>query len=589
MNSRCRIPSLDWVAWPRLRGHGLWLGCAAALRTASGSLFADGAKWRVASLVLLVTVLVVVAAEAQDAAARFPAADLARGGRRLPVSFDLVNTSSGDMTELSVTTNQLFRYRLEILLGAGQRGTVSFAPIYFDGRMEFSDVFCRGDSTRQDYRLGALQARPLPADTVLVLFDREQLQPGRLGDHLGYWTEYYFPQPAGAGDRQPAGRVLPQPISTDPLQGLLLIDSAAAALVTSADDPDLGALQTVSRQCELDLSTIDSAANLKQQVVTPPRLRRIAAGAHLRGDLFDRTTATAGGGIAPRLFQYQDWSAGNRARFLVPLVVVAAVILVLALIGGRLATWLKVAALLTVTAGGIVWVAIVLAVTPMQFVDTVRIVYLDLPSGRSYGERLASVISRREAVVQLDFVGVAGGPPRPLMVDDGGRSFYQGATLHRHIEGSWSVEELKVTPRSLLAFGVSRWDAVAFDDSSVSIRMQSGRPRLRLADGHSMQDAWIYLDGRAYRMGDVSGGGSYLPISREPSVDAAAFAVDAAGNEFRKRAMRWIARELYRSEVCILLGWQADAPPVAQAPGATVTSHGRLLVWLIPWPQAGTD
>ena len=544
-------------------------------------------RCRVTSL-LLVAAMLVAAAEAQDAEARFPAADLARSGRRLPVSFDLINTSAGDMTELSVTTNQLFRYRLDVLLGAGQRGTVSFAPIYFDGRMEFSDVFCRGDSTRQDYRLEPLQARPLPADTALVLFDREQLQPGRLSDHLGHWTEYYFPRSTDSDDQEPTGRVLPQPVSTDLLSAPLLMDSAAVALATSANDPDLDALRTVARQCGLDLWIINSAGKLQHQVVTPPHLRRIAAGTHLRQDLFNRTTAGADDGPAARLFQYRDWSTGRRIRLVAPLGVTAALILVLALVSGRLATWFKVTALLAVITGGIVWVAILLAVTAVQFVDTVSVVYLDVPSGRSYGEHLASVISRREGRTHLDFTRT-GGPPRPLMVDDGGRSFYQGATLHRHIEGSWSVENLKVTPRSLLAFGVSQWDAVAFDENSVSIRMQSGRPRLRLADGHSMQDAWIYLGGRAYRMGDVSGGGSYLPISREPSVDAAAFAVDAARTEFRKRAMRWIARELYRSEVCILLGWQADAPPVAQAAEATVTSHGRLLVCLIPWPQASTD
>jgi len=545
-------------------------------------------RCRIPSL-LLVAALLGAVAEAHGAEARFPAADLARGGRRLPVSFDLVNSSAGDMTELSVTTNQLFRYRLDVLLGAGQRGTVSFGPLYFGGRMEFSDVFCRGDSTRQDYRLEPLRARPLPADTVLVLFDREQLQPGRLSDHLGHWTEYYFPRSTDADDREPTGRVLPQPVFTDSLSGPLMMDSAAVALATSADDPDLDPLRAVARQCGLDLWTIDSAGKLAQPVVTPPRLRQIAGGTHLRADLLDRTVAGASDGPAARLFQDRDWSTGSRIRLVVPLGVTAALILVLALISGRLAIWLKVTALLAVVTGGIVWVVILLAVTPVQFVDTISVVYLDVPSGRSYGEQLASVISRREGRMHLDFAGVTGEPPRPLMVDDSDRSFYQGATLHRHIEGSWSVENLKVTPRSLLAFGVSRWDAVAFDENSVSIRMQSGGPRLRLADGHSMQDAWIYLGGRAYRMGDVSGGGSYLPISREPSVDAAAFSVDAARTGFRKRAMRWIARELYRSEVCILLGWQADAPPVAQAAEATVTSHGRLLVCLIPWPQAGSD
>ncbi|MBN2581862.1 MAG: hypothetical protein JXL80_02260 [Planctomycetes bacterium] len=550
-------------------------------------------------MVLAVAVtLPCAAAETDSATVQFAAADTALSGRTLPLRIDLLNTSASDLNSLYLTTNQFLNYRLDVLVPAGRRGTVSFAPLYFGGAMQLSGMRNADDSQR--FLLGgaadeessdpaadavSLQPRPLAAETVLLLYDGQSLDTEKLYECLGPWTDYYL---AAAG---PQSRALlrPQPINVASLQADLLIDSPAAGLVAAASSPQLQELAALARACGLDLWTVGAASRLEHPVVAPPALRELAAGTHIRPDLFDAAVGEQAGYVAPYLFQYRPWSGGVKLRLLLPVIAMGVALLVLALLGGRLKRPVKIVALLVVVAATATWLLVVLGATPTHFVDAVSVVQVDLPTGHTLSEHLAAIYSHRRGSASLHFPGTASGMPRPLMVDDGGRAFYLGTTMHRHSAGQWSVEDIPLRAGSFLAFGAAAWDDMAVSPDSVELSMQFRRPVVRLEGGPSLSDAWLYIDGHAYRLGDIGGDGTYQALGGGLLTDAAAMSDEAPDDLFRRRAMRWIARRHYRADRCVLFGWQGDASAAVEAEAAETTWHGRLLVLLVPRSQVRAD
>ncbi|NLX60796.1 MAG: hypothetical protein GXY74_17105 [Phycisphaerae bacterium] len=534
-----------------------------------------------------------------SATVRFAVTDLALSGRTVPLEIDLVNSSASDLGGLSLTTNQLLNYRLDALVPAGRRGSVCFAPLYFGGAIEVGPLR-RADGSLQ-FRLGgpdddaasglisgsiALEPRPLAAQVVVILFDSRSLDPDRLHRHLARWTDCYTAA-AGSGSRGALVRL--QPVDPDALRADLLTDAPVAALVIPAASARREDMASLARGGGLDLWAVDAEGRLEHVVRASPLLRSLAGGTHLRPDLFDPAVGEQASYVAPHLFQYRPWSRAARLRLLLPVAALGGAILVLTLLGGRLRRPSKLALLAAMVAAAVAWTLVVLNATPSRFADTVSVVQVDLAAGQSVSEHLAAVYSHRTGLQTLRFQDAASGMPRPLMMDDGGRPFYQGTTLHRHSDGHWSALGVPLRSGSFLAFGATAWEASPVPPDNVQVSMQSGRPVVRWHGGEPLADAWLYVDGHGYRLGDLAGEGTYAALGDGVLTDAAAMSDAAPRDPFRRRAMRWIARRHYRADRCLLFGWQSDAAATVEADGAETTRHGRLVILALPRSEVRSD
>ncbi len=577
--ARARHPSRDFPArFDAARHSG---------RRCTGRLF---------SCWFLLTTALAASCAAQElggsATVRFAVTDLALSGRAVPLEIDLVNSSASDLAGLSLTTNQLLNYRLDALTPAGRRGTIGFALWYFDGAIEVGSLRSADGSLR--FRLGgpgdgeasgliagavALEPRPLAAQAVVILFDSRSLDAAQLHRHLASWTDYYTAV-AGSGARGALVRL--HAVDPDELRADLLTEAPVAALAIPAASQRREDMAALARSGGLDLWTVDAEGRLEHVVRASPLLRSLASGTHLRPDLFNPAVGEQAGYVAPHLFQYRPWSPAARLRLVLPAVALGGAILVLTLLGGRLRRFIKLMLVTLVVASAMVWTLVVLNATSTRFADTVSVVQVDLGAGQAVSEHLAAVYAHRGGLQALRFEGDAWGMPRPLMMDDGGRSFYQGATLHRHADGHWSVECVPLHSGSFLAFGTTAWEASPIPPEGVQVSMQSGRPVVRWQTGEPLADAWLYLNGRGFRLGDLQGQGTYAALGDGVLTDAAGVSDAAPRDPFRRRAMRWIARRHYRADRCLLFGWQSNSTAIIEAEGAETARHGRLVILMLP-------
>jgi len=508
-----------------------------------------------------------------SAGASFAASEFAAAGAAVPVHLDVVNASARSMSELRIATNQLFTYRLDVALPPGRVGTVAFAPWYFDGPLSFGGA------------ADTLSPRLLPEGTALLLFDPDDVRPERLTDHLMQWTLHYFPPVPG---RQAQGLPRPEPVALESLTAPLVKGSVALGLAVSAERADLAALRRLAADAGKDLWTIDTAGTLALLEAVPAPLRRLAARNHVRADLFDLSAAGGESHVADKLFSIRsaDWSADRRLTYVVPVVVVTALLVCLAMLGWRLRRAVKLIAALAVLVAGAAWIVLAVRASEFTFADAVTITTCDSPSGRAMSEHLVSVSGLRREPVALRFQTARLGPPRPLMAADVDRTVYDGIVLHRDFEGRWAVEGLDVRPGLLLAFGVNQWELASFPAGDVTLGVQSGRREVRLTAWRSLEDAWLYDGNQAHPMGAAAEDGAYRASDVPVSIDGAAYSCAAPADAFRRRVMRWVGRNVARPGTPVFFGWEAAATPVA-ADGARMVDHGRLIIWLVQQPEAG--
>ncbi len=92
-------------------------------------------------LVFMFSAALGVEARAETGAnVRFAGSDVGISGMKLPVALQLANTSAADIRQVRIKTNQLFEYRLDVLIPARQTGDVTFEPWYFDGSLNLSAI-----------------------------------------------------------------------------------------------------------------------------------------------------------------------------------------------------------------------------------------------------------------------------------------------------------------------------------------------------------------------------------------------------------------------------------------------------------------
>jgi len=503
-----------------------------------------------------------------DVAASFAASEFATSGAVVPVRLSVANTSADTMSELRIGTNQLFTYRLDVAVPPGQVRAVAFAPWYFDGSLSLGGV------------ADPLSPRPLPADTALLLFDPADVHPERLTDHLMRWSLRYFPPVPGS---EPMGLARPEPVGLEGLTAPALKNSVAAAVVVSAERADLATFRRLAADAGKDLWTIDAAGVLGLLEPVPPALRQMAGRIHLRDDLLDLSPGGEPLYIPAKLFRIRsgDWPAGQRLKFMIPALVVVALLVCLAMLGWSLPIALKVMAALVILGAGVVWTLLAVGGSEFTFVDAVTVTTCDSPSGRALSEHLVSVSGLRRESVSLGFRAAHLGPPRPLMAADVDRTVYDGLVLHRDLEGRWSIEDLDVRPGLLLAFGATQWEPKAFPAGDVTLGMQSGRREVRLKRWRPLEDAYLYVGNRAYPMAGVREEQAYRACDVASSIDGAAYSGSAPAEPFRRRAMRWVARHVARQGTTVFFGWQA-VPAIVQADRTGVAYHGRLVIWLVP-------
>jgi hypothetical protein len=411
------------------------------------------------SLILSLAIAVTAGAET-GANARFLNGDEVTAGQKLPVALQLANTSAADIRQVRIKTNQLFEYRLDVLIPARQTGDVTFEPWYFDGALNLSAI--------------------------------EGLDAA----------------------------------------GKLLVSYAPAEL-----KPRLGAA--------------DSSGGEKKDL-----LGRLAARTHLRPDLIGYADQNKGQ-IPSTLFSSRSWQLADEWRFLIPAIVVTALLVGLALVGDLLSRRVKVAALVIVVLGGAGWTVVRAAVDSLAMFEKVEVVYHDGASGRTLTEQLAAVTALRSKMVTLEFNG--GAQPRLLVATEADRVMYEGVILHRHTGEQWTVEKIPATPGLILAFGVEYWDEWPGAKGDL-YWVQSGVPGVRLGCHEEVQfnkPWWCYVAGRAWPMGPVEDG--YRPVGDSVSIDAAAFSPAALYDPYWQRAMRWVAKEYVRPGVGVLFG----QPPYA--------------------------
>ena len=513
--------------------------------------------------------------DAAQVTAGFVASDFAVPGYRLPLVLRVVNGSSTALGNLCLRTNQGFRYEVAAAIPAGQVRKVSLAPWYFDGRFTFS----RAGEDEASGEAVSLMPRPLPADTALVLFDPGDVDPDRLTDHLMHLVLHYFP----AGERsEPSGSIRPQPVSLGDVTVASLKDSVVSGLVVSDASPRLGELRRVAVGAGLDLWTVGADGPPALVETVPGLLRRLARRTHVRDDLFDLSSADTAARIPDRLFRVHvpRWSAADRVRLTVPLMVGSVVLVCLALLGARWPRPVNVSCIVLVVTAVSVWTLVTIRRMQFSVVDTVTVTVCDAASGRAYTEDLASVTWLRRSALSLRFEAGGGGPPRALMPADTDRKVYEDILLRRDLEGRWSVGPLEMEPGLALGFGMSRWEAAGFAPGDVRLILQSEGPEVRLKTRRPLADAYVYLGDRAWPVAEGSADGVYRPVGHWSTVDGAAYAVAAPEDGFRRRAMRWVGRHVMERGVGVFFGWD-DAPAAVTPAGARRRDHGRLLVWLV--------
>ena len=128
-------------------------------------------------------------------------------------------------------------------------------------------------------------------------------------------------------------------------------------------------------------------------------------------------------------------------------------------------------------------------------------------------------------------------------------------------------------------------EAVAGPAAAAPPTVQSSVVEVRLAEYRPLDDAYLYMNGRAYRMVGSSASGGYRSHGASEALAAAAYAQDAPTQMFRRQAMRWVADNVLRAKMAVLFGW-AEAPAAVEVSGAAVENHGQLVIYLLP-PAAG--
>jgi len=109
--------------------------------TAGFGLQASGFRLILSAVLVSLTIVVSVRAESSPSAnVRFAGSDEATVGQKLPVALQLANTSAADIRQVRIKTNQLFEYRLDVLIPARETGDVTFEPWYFDGSLKLSAI-----------------------------------------------------------------------------------------------------------------------------------------------------------------------------------------------------------------------------------------------------------------------------------------------------------------------------------------------------------------------------------------------------------------------------------------------------------------
>lgn len=504
-----------------------------------------------------------------DLSASFLASDLAIAGRGVPVALNVVNTSADTLSMLSLGSNQLFRYDVEVAIAAGETGRVAFAPWYFGGPLALTGL------------ASPLKPRPLPQQTVLLLHDPADVAAARAADHLMTLVLHYFPR--ATEDVAPRGLAQLQPARLDELVPSLLTGSSAAGLVVSREQGRMDERRRLAAAAGLDLWSVAADGALTLEYSVPVALRRLAARNHVRSDLFDLSSSDVLSHIPARLFRVRapQWSFVERAKLLMPAVLAFLLLVCLALLGTHLPGAAKVVAILLIAAGASVWAVVAVQRTKMILVDAVTVTVCDSASGAAYSEHLAAVTALRPGSTRLQFDTVGGTAPRPLMPSDLDRQAYEGLVLHRDLGGKWAVEGLQVAPGTALAFGVGQWEGQAeFPTEDMELRLQSGRAEVRLKKWRQLEEPFLYLGSQAYAMTDAGSGSAYRSFGEAMTVDSVAYSTSAPADTFRRRAMRWVGRNLAARTVTLFFGWE-KVPAAAGADAAKVNNHGRLVVWMV--------
>lgn len=530
-----------------------------------------------AALVLLLALAVPLAAQ-HSIVAQFAAADLGRPGDTVPLELSVTHTAAEPLSALDLAGNQLFRYRLAVTVPPGQVRTVTFAPWYFDGSLDFPAEKL------------SLQPRRLAREAALVLFDPGDLKADQLTAPMARWQQHYF---AAAPGTPPRGAVWPRPAALDRLTAALVADSPAVAIAVSPDHPRRSELQRLAVAAGLDLWTVaaDGSATLADQV--PTTLRRLLYGDPdiprrpawkrcVRPDLFDLSASASPTRIPEELFVSETgpWSLARRLRMLLPAGLGLVLLVCLAMLGPRWPRWAQAAGVLAITGAATIWSLAEAQATHLVFVDAVTVSLCDVPSGRTYEQHLAAVTAAGRASPQVSFDLPGSGAPRPLVAEDVDRVVYEGVCLARDLDGRWSARDLPMQAGLLMAFAVGRWPDSGLAPNDLTMTMQSSGPEVRLNSRRILADAWVYAGGQAWPMADAGSPGVYRAAARSVDCSQAAYVDAAPADAFRKRATRWAARYVQRTGLAVFFGWD-DAPPPVSTDGK-LTAHGRLVIYLLP-------
>ncbi len=535
-------------------------------------------------------------ASASDALVSLPVFDRAGGGYMLPLSLQLTNPTSADATAVRIGTNQLFQFDIETLLPAGQQRQINFGLWYFDGPLELQPIqLLQGDKVIHRYTAAGRQpfastVQALQPEARLILLD------ARLAD-------------AAADDQPSLGQLQPRQLvashdSRRPLllqladlsavQTATLAGSQVAAMVVPQGAENIGRLRSAAQYAMIPLWTLSPSGQLQQISPSPALPHRVLSSSVLRPDLVDRSLDPPPGRLPDQLFTIPSPSAALRLKLLLPALLAAPLLVVLAIIGRLLPHPWSLASIAVIVVGSSIWLLLLVQGPTLATVQTLTVTYGDGQSGHRLQRNFAMLTS-----VRTKSVGLAATqptlPPRPQLISTDHRADYAGLSARRNLQGQWSLENVTILPGHLLLFAFDQPlpPAAPTAPDGQSAAPPSALPRLRVfasADGRprlavdeSLQAVSLIIDGQLWDFADVQPGQTYSALAGPRRLALAAVQPDgeAQADPLRRRALQWVSRQWYRPEYVLVVGWQPGRASL-ETSGAVRRDLGRLVVWAIP-------
>ena len=523
---------------------------------------------------------------------RLPVTDRAGGGHLLPVVMEVLNPLQRDARGIRFVSNQAVRVEIEAMLPAGQRREVGLGLWHFDGPLNLTDIAAVGSDggAVHQYADQSAAVQALLPQGRLVLIDRRL---AAVAEQLPATAEQLRRLVSADNERRP---LVAQVADLGGVSWSHLAGSQVAAMVVPAGADDLAELREVASEAMIPLWTVSDRGQLRREVDSPELLGRVLGSEAVRPDLFDLAVRPSTTRVPEQLFRVPPWPLGERLRLLLPVLLAAPLLAALGIAGRLLEPRLRLAALGAIIVVAAIWTAALTQTSMMANVQSLTIVYGDASDGRRVERSFALLTSHRlnEMTVRPLQATL---PPRPQLISPDHRIDYRGTSLHRDLEGIWSLRGTPVEPDRVLLFAFDRPSlptvpairATAAAPAApalpaVSIRLRGdGHPRLQLDE--SLGNVWLMMDGLAWRFGDVAAGQAYRPLGPSRRLAAAAYGVQAEADPLHLRVVQWLGRKWYRPGTVLVFGWHTGGSSGLQVQGARHGDMGRLSVWALARDQ----